>query len=84
MTCFADNTQCSRTSTRCPRTLARPRFRYLPFFRITVLLEKKKGGFGKDYTSGEPIGIVVTANYALCESGSLSLTNPDFAGLYCG
>lgn len=42
MTCFADNTQCSRTSTRCPRTLARPRFRYLPFFRITVLLEKKK------------------------------------------
>lgn len=77
MTCFVDNTQCSRTSTRCLRTLARPRFRYLLFFRIKVLLGKKKGGFGKDYTCGELIGIVVTANYAFCESGSLSLTNPD-------
>lgn len=43
MTCFADNTQCSRTSTRCPRTLARPRFRYLPFFQDNGFAGKKKG-----------------------------------------
>lgn len=77
MTCFVDNTQYSRT-------LARPRFKYLPFFRIKVLLKKIKGGFGKGDTCGELIGIVVTANYAFCESRSLSLTNPDFTGLYCG